>query len=128
MVVLRDFTLRPSGLGFAMHPAATPIMISASAGAPLRVCPADGFGGDADPTHGKSFGLLWRGGCRRLTDRPLALPATNGAQHVGFRVLTASGGSVKVAALTLRWHCTDHFFYFRRYATSVRPSAPEFDC
>jgi hypothetical protein len=63
-----------------------------------------------------------------VTDRPLALPTTNGGQHVGFRVLTASAGSVRVAALTLRWHCTDHFFYFRPYATRVRVGTPEFDC
>ncbi len=128
VLVLRHFTLSPSGLGFALHPAATPIVLSASAGAALRACPADGFGGDEDPSRGKSFGRLWRGPCRRLTARPLALPATDGGQHVGVRVLPAGGGSVRVAALTLRWHCTDRFFHVRPFGTAVRAGRPAFDC
>jgi hypothetical protein len=115
-------------VGFGLHPTEVPIKVSAVASARLKVCPADGGGGTTDPSQGKSFGRLWRGGCRPLTDRPLALPATNGAQHVGFRVLPTAMTTVRVVVLTVRWHCTDRYFVVRANRTRVRVGDPTFDC
>jgi hypothetical protein len=116
-VVLRDFLLKPSGILFGMHPTEARIMITAAAAAPLKVC-----------QFGTTFSTHWKGGCRRLFGRPMALPTSGGAVHIGFRVLPSNGRPTRVTAFRLRWHCVDHYFGLLRGKTVVRSASPIFDC
>jgi hypothetical protein len=96
---LRALALPPRGIVFVVHPTAAPITIAASAEAPLEVCEL-----------GTTFSTHWRGGCRALRAGRVALPTSGGAVHVAFRVRPASGRSVRVARLVVRWHCVDRAF------------------
>jgi hypothetical protein len=116
-VILRDFLLRPSGILFGMHPTEARIVIIAAAAAPLKVCQL-----------GTTFSTYWKGGCRRLVGRPLALPTSGGAVHIGFRVLPWTGRTTRVLTLRVRWHCVDHYFALLRGTTRVRSASPMFDC
>jgi len=116
-VILRNFLLKPSGILFGMHPTEARIMIIAVAAAPLKVCP-----------FGTTFSTHWKAGCRRLVGRPMALPTSGGAVHIGFRVLPSNGRTARVMALRVRWHCVDHYFALLRGTTLVRSASPIFDC
>lgn len=116
-VQLKDFLLKPPGILFAMHPTEARITVIATASAPLKVC-----------EFGTTFSTYWRGGCRRLARRPLALPTSGGAVHIGFRVLPSTGHTTRVATLRVRWHCADHFFALLPGRTAVRRASPTFDC
>jgi hypothetical protein len=116
VVVLRDFLL-PSGILFTMHPTEARIRVIATAAAPLKICQL-----------GTTFSTYWKGGCRRLVGRPLALPSSGGAVHVGFRVLPSNGRPTQVTVLRVRWHCVDHSFGLLRGNTVVRSPSPIFDC
>lgn len=116
-VMLRAFLLQPSGILFGMHPTEARIVITATAAAPLRVCQL-----------GTTFSAYWKGGCRRLGGRPLALPTSGGAVHIGFRVLPSDGRKTRVAALRVRWHCVDHYFSLLRGTTKIGSASPAFDC
>jgi hypothetical protein len=100
-----------------MHPTEARIIVSAAAAAPLTVC-----------QFGTTFSTHWKGGCRRLAGRPLALPTSGGATHIGFRVLPSTGRTTRVVALRVRWHCVDHYFALLRGKTYVRTGSPTFDC
>ncbi|MDX6628495.1 MAG: virginiamycin lyase [Gaiellales bacterium] len=115
-VTLRGFFLQPSGILLGMHPSQARITIIATAGSPLKVCQS-----------GTSFAGSWKGGCRSLTTRPLALPSA-GNLHVGFHVLPANGQRTRVITLQLRWHCVDHYFALARGETQVDSPTPTFDC
>jgi hypothetical protein len=114
---LADFSLAGLGIEFELHPNGRPILVSASGGARLQVCEV-----------GSSFANFWHGGCRRLTGRPLALPATNGLMHVAFRVVGTPGAATRVKELRLRWHCVDHDFGFFPGRTKASRTQPVFDC
>jgi hypothetical protein len=116
-VVLRDFLLKPAGILFGMHPTEARILIIAAAAAPLKVC-----------QFGTTFSTYWTEGCRRLAGRPMALPTSGGAVHVGFRVLPSNGRPTRVIALRVRWHCVDHYVALLRGKTMVRSASPIFDC
>ena len=116
-VTLRTFRLEPAGILFGMHPTEARIVVSAAAAGPLKVC-----------QFGTTFSHYWQGGCRRLGERPLALPTSGGAVHVGFRVLPANGRATRLTALRVRWHCVDHYFALLRGNTRVRVPRPAFDC
>jgi hypothetical protein len=116
-VVLRGFLLKPSGILFGMHPTEAPIMVIAAAAAPLQVC-----------QFGTTFSTHWKGGCRQLAGRPIALPTSGGSVHIGFRVLPSTGRPTRVMALRVRWHCVDHYFGLLRGKTMVRSASPVFDC
>jgi hypothetical protein len=116
-VTLRGFVLRPAGLLFSLHPTEARIVVTATATEPLRVC-----------EYGTTFSRYWKGGCRRLARRPLALPTSGGAVHVGFRVMPSSGAAPRVTILRVRWHCVDHDFIVVRGATRVGRASPSFDC
>jgi hypothetical protein len=109
--------LKPSGLLFAMHPTEARITITATAAAPLKVCEL-----------GTTFSKHWSGGCRRLGQEPLTLPTSGGAVHIGFRVAPWSAHLTRVARLSVRWHCVDHYFVLRRGTNQVRTTSPIFDC
>jgi hypothetical protein len=115
-VVLESFLLRPSGILFALHPTDAHITLVAAAPAPLKVCQL-----------GTTFSTHWKGGCRRLAERPLALPSSGGAVHIGCRVLPSNGRATRVMALRVRWHCVDNFALMRG-KTEVRSTSPVFDC
>jgi hypothetical protein len=100
-----------------MHPTDARITLAAAADPPLKVC-----------RLGTTFSTHWRGGCRRLAERPLALPTSGGAVHVGFRVLPSNGRAMRVVTLRVRWHCVDHYFAIMRGKTDVRGANPTFDC
>ena len=117
LVVLKDFVLKPAGTVFAMHPTEARIVVIATAAAPLEVC-----------QFGTTFSTYWKGGCRRLLRRPLALPTSGGAVHIAFRVLPSNGRLTRVIALRVRWHCVDHNFGLLRGKTVVRSTRPIFDC
>jgi hypothetical protein len=116
-VVLRNFRVEPSGILFGMHPTGARIIVIAEAAAPLKVCEA-----------GTSFSTYWKGGCRHLVGRLMALPTSGGAVHVGFRVLPSNGRTIWVAVLRVRWHCVDHYFALLPGRTRLRPASPIFDC
>jgi hypothetical protein len=116
-LVLRDLLLKPSGIVFGMHPTKARVVLTAAAAVPLKVC-----------QFGTTFSTYWEGGCRRLVGRPLALPTSGGAVHIGFRVLPSGGRTTRVAALDVRWHCVDHYFAVLRGETVVRRPRPIFDC
>ena len=116
-VVVRDFLLKPSGILFTMHPTEARIVVTATAAAPLKVC-----------QFGTTFSVYWKGGCRRLVGRPLTLPTSGGAVHIGFRVLPSSGRPTRVMVLRVRWHCVDHYFGLLRGTTVVCNASPIFDC
>jgi hypothetical protein len=115
-VTLRPFTLQPSGISFGVHPTRARITITATAASPLEVCQSS-----------TSFAGAWKGGCRRLTTEPLALPSA-GNLHVGFRVQPANDQPTRVTALHLQWHCVDHYFALTRGTTRVDATTPAFDC
>jgi hypothetical protein len=100
-----------------MHPTEARIMITATAVTPLKVC-----------QFGTTFSVYWKGGCRLLVGRPLALPTSGGAVHIGFRVQPSSGRPTRVTALRVRWHCVDHYFGLLHGTTVVRNPSPIFDC
>ena len=116
-VVVRDFLLKPSGILFTMHPTEARIMITATAVTPLKVC-----------QFGTTFSVYWKGGCRRLVGRPLTLPTSGGAVHIGFRVPPSSDRLTRVIALRVRWHRVDHNFGLLHGKTVVRSTRPIFDC
>jgi hypothetical protein len=116
-VTLGAFSLAPSGILFAMHPTEARITLTATANAPLKVCEL-----------GTTFSSYWHGGCRRLAKRPLRLPTSGGAVHVGFRVLPLDGQETSVTALRVRWHCVDHNFGLLRGKSEVPAAIPLFDC
>jgi hypothetical protein len=116
-VLLRDLRLKPSGILFGMHPTEARILVSAAAAAPLKVC-----------QFGTTFATYWKGGCRRLAGRPLALPTSGGTAHIGFRVLPWNGRTTRVAVLWVRWHCVDHYFALLRGKTLLRTPHSSFDC
>lgn len=116
-VTLRNFRLEPPGILFGLHPTEARIVVSAATSAPLKVCQL-----------GTTFSHYWTGGCRRVSGRPIALPTSGGAVHVGFRVLPADGRATWVTALRVRWHCVDHSFSLLLGNTHVRLSRPTFDC
>ncbi|MDX6401943.1 MAG: hypothetical protein QOF27_2549 [Gaiellaceae bacterium] len=113
---LGAFRLNPSGILFGMHPTEARIVITAKAAAPLKVC-----------QFGTTFSTYWKGGCRRLGRKPLALPTSGGAVHVGFRVLGWNGRATRVASLRVRWRCVDHYFLLRG-TSPARYASPVFDC
>ncbi len=117
VVTLDAFVLEPSGILFAMHPTEARITISATAAAPLKVCEL-----------GTTFSTHWSGGCRLLRHEPLALPTSGGAVHVAFRVAPRDAHLTRVARLSVRWHCVDHYFVLRRGTNHVRAASPIFDC
>jgi hypothetical protein len=100
-----------------MHPTDAPILLSASAGAPLKVCEV-----------GTTFSNYWRGGCRWLLKTALALPSSGGAMHVGFRIRPATRNSIRVRRLRVQWHCVDHFYVLQHGGTAVANASPLFDC
>ena len=116
-VTLRSFGLERDGILFGMHPTEARIVVSAVAAAPLKICQL-----------GTTFSHNWKGGCRRLAGRPIALPTSGGAVHVGFRVLPANGHVARLTALSVRWHCVDHYFALLRGNTRVRVPRAVFDC
>jgi hypothetical protein len=116
-VALSAFTLRPRGITFFMHPTDAPILVTATAAAPLKVCEV-----------GTTFSSYWRGGCRWLLKTVLALPASGGAMHVGFRIRPATDRSIHVRRLRVQWHCVDHFYVLQRGGTAVPTALPVFDC
>ncbi len=95
-------------MGFAMHPADSPVVLQARADGDLEICPADPTGQDTDPSPGASFGQRWKGGCLKLANRPVRLPAASG--HVGFRVRPADDDPVIATDLWLTWACQDDYF------------------
>jgi hypothetical protein len=116
-VVLGAFVLEPSGIRLSMHPTEARITISVTAASPLKVCEV-----------GTTFSRHWSGGCRRLGRRPLALPTSGGAVHIGFRVAPSNRRLTRVSRLVVRWHCVDHFFVLGHGATRVHATRPIFDC
>jgi hypothetical protein len=112
-----DFILVSPGIVFELHPANSPILISAAADPPLEVCPV-----------GTSFGSAWRHGCRALAEGARALPTTSGAIHVLFRVAPSKGTVSRVQRLSLHWHCIDHRFGLQRRGSRVPRTRPTFDC
>ncbi|HET7046591.1 MAG TPA: hypothetical protein VFI37_17225 [Gaiellaceae bacterium] len=117
-LALTNFTLRPLGVVIELHPTERPILIKAIAAAPLEVC-----------QFGTSFAGRWRGGCRRLRERALALPSTNGMTHVAFRIRPTAPRAAHVKRLELAWHCTDHDFGLLRGRTRIAATPhPTFDC
>jgi hypothetical protein len=117
VAVLREFLLEPSGIAFGMHPTESRIVVVAAAVVPLEVC-----------QFGTTFSTHWRGGCRSLDGRPVSLPSSGGAAHIGFRVLPSSGRVARVVTLRVRWHCVDRYFGLLRGKTVVRSARPIFDC
>jgi hypothetical protein len=116
-VALAAFSLARSGILFAMHPTEARITLTATAAAPLKVCEL-----------GTTFSTYWQGGCLRLAGRPLRLPTSGGAVHVGFRILPLAGRETHVTALRVRWHCVDHYFSLLRGKSDVPTATPLFDC
>jgi hypothetical protein len=102
-----------------MHPNEARIVVSALAGAPLRVCEV-----------GTTFSRHWRGGCMRLSrsGREIRLPTSGGAVHVGFTVAPAGGRSERAVRLEVRWHCVDHFFLLQRRSSVIASGRPRFEC
>lgn len=116
-VTLNAVRLEPSGILFGMHPTEARIVITATPAAPLKVCQL-----------GTTFSRNWKGGCQKLDARPLMLPTSGGAVHIGFRVLPWNGRTTGVAVLRVRWHCVDHYFSLARGTTLTRPPHAIFDC
>jgi hypothetical protein len=117
-VTLSAFRLKPSGILFGMHPTEARTLITATAAAPLKVCQL-----------GTTFSRNWKGGCRKLDARPLMLPTSGGAVHIGFRVLPWNGNTTRVSTLRLRWHCVDHYFTLLRGSTTLAQNTHAiFDC
>ena len=118
-IVLAGFTLRPRGVVFFMHPTEARVTLSATTDALLKACQVSSA---AFPFH------TWKGGCRHLGHRPLALPSSGGFSHIGFRLAPADGHPAEIARLVVRWHCVDHFFVLEHAGTRVRVPRPIFDC
>jgi hypothetical protein len=116
-VTLTAFSLARSGILFGMHPTEARITLTATAAAPLEVCEL-----------GTTFSSYWHEGCLRLAGRPLRLPTSGGAVHVGFRILPLAGRETHVTALRVRWHCVDHYFAVLRGKSDVPSTTPLFDC
>jgi hypothetical protein len=114
---LADFSVVSPGIVFELHPSNRPILMSAAADPPLKVCPV-----------GTSFGSVWRHGCRALTEKGRALPTTSGAIHVLFRVAPSKGSVSRVERLSLQWHCIDHRFGLERRRSPVPRTRATFDC
>src|SRR5437588_5714125 len=92
-----DFTLVSPGVVFELHPANSPILMSAAADRPLKVCPV-----------GTSFESAWRHGCRALAETPRRLPTTSGAIHVLFRVVPSKGKVSRAKRVSLQWTSRHH--------------------
>jgi hypothetical protein len=116
-VALPAFTLARSGILFGMHPTEARITLTVAAAAPLQVCEL-----------GTTFSRYWPGNCLRLAGRPLRLPTSGGAVHVGFRILPLDWRDTHVTALRVRWHCVDHSFALLRGKSDVPTATPQFDC
>jgi hypothetical protein len=112
-----DFSLVRPGIVLELHPADSPIHLSATADAPLKVCQV-----------GTTFAGYWKGGCRIFGDRPQALPTTNGFIHVVFRIAPTSGRLSRVRRLDVRWHCLDHNFGYWPGRSKVPVTRAIFDC
>jgi hypothetical protein len=117
VVTLGSFLLKPSGIRFGMHPTEARITITAKAVSLLKVCQV-----------GTTFSSHWKGGCRRLGRRQLALPTSGGAVHVGFRILPWDGKVTRVVRLRVGWHCVDHYFSLLAGATEIHRARPLFGC
>jgi hypothetical protein len=115
-VAFPEFSLARSGILLGVHPTEARITLTATAG-PLKVCEL-----------GTTFSSYWHGGCLRLAGRPLRLPTSGGAVHVGFRILPVAGRETHVTALRVRWHCVDHYFALLRGKSDVAAATPLFDC
>lgn len=126
-LVLSDLTLGAGGIGFGLHPTSAPIVVQAEAAAALEVCPAEANGRPAGG-RGTSFGTLWRSGCRPLGEAPVALPATRGRSHVGFRVRPRTGAPAAVTALRIRWACADAHLVVEPGDATPPPPALTPDC
>lgn len=48
-----------------------------------------------------------------MAARGTALPATDGASHVGFLIRPAAAGTVRASRLRISWDCVDHHFTIR---------------
>ena len=118
-VHLAALRVSEGGVGFAMHPADSPIVVQVRADGGLKICPADPTGQDTDRYPGASFGSAWVGGCLKLARRPVRLPAVKG--HVGFRVLPTGDDAVLATDLWLTWDCEDDYF---EADLSARDDAP----
>lgn len=114
---LGAFVLQSPGLVFWMHPTEARVTLAATADTRLTVCEV-----------GTTFSHYWTGGCRQLNQRPLALPTSGGAVHVGFGVSPPGRGPARITQLIVRWHCVDHFFALGHGSTRVRVPNPIFDC
>lgn len=114
---LADTSVVSPGIVFELHPSSKPILMSAVADPPLKVCPV-----------GTSFGSAWRHGCRALSEELRTLPRTSGAIHVLFRVAPSKGRVSRVERLSLQWHCIDHRFGLERRRSRVPRTRPMFDC
>jgi hypothetical protein len=116
-ITLAAFSLARSGILLGMHPTEARVTLTATAVAPLKVCEL-----------GTTFSSNWQGGCLRLAGRPLRLPTSGGAVHVGFRILPLAGRETHVTALRVRWHCVDHYFALLRGKSDGPTATPLFDC
>jgi hypothetical protein len=116
-VAFPEFSLARSGILLGVHPTEARITLTATAAGPLKVCEL-----------GTTFSSYWHGGCLRLAGRPLRLPTSGGAVHVGFRILPVAGRETHVTALRVRWHCVDHYFALLRGKSDVAAATPLFDC
>jgi hypothetical protein len=116
-VAFPEFSLARSGILLGVHPTEARITLTATAAAALKVCEL-----------GTTFSSYWHGGCLRLAGRPLRLPTSGGAVHVGFRILPVAGRETHVTALRVRWHCVDHYFALLRGKSDVAAATPLFDC
>jgi hypothetical protein len=116
-VAFPESSLARSGILLGVHPTEARITLTATAAGPLKVCEL-----------GTTFSSYWHGGCLRLAGRPLRLPTSGGAVHVGFRILPVAGRETHVTALRVRWHCVDHYFALLRGKSDVAAATPLFDC
>jgi hypothetical protein len=113
------------GIGVAFHPTPAPAVVSASATAPLEVCPADVMGRPTDPRL-SSWGRQWQS-CRPLGEEPVQLPATDGRTHVGIRVGPPDGRPSVGGELRVRWVCQDTHFVLDAPPGSPAPPVPRCD-
>lgn len=121
-VVVDNLELGTSGVGMALHPTRAPIRIAGDADIALEVCPADPVGRPADPRR-SSFGRRWSA-CLPLGGALIALPRTDGASHVGIRVVTADRTAGTVSRLRVRWECADDYFVFQDPGGSAPTPTP----
>ena len=119
---LADVAIGPTGIGVALHPTRAPIALSADAGAPLQMCPADGVGRPSGVTL-SSWGRRWTE-CRPLGKSVISLPPADGRSHVGIRILAADRSATTIRRLRVRWTCQDPYFVFQDPAGRPPPPVP----